>query len=407
MTIEELRQQFPSLSASVNGCRLVYLDNAATAMRPRSVIEKWNDVVTNKNSNIYRAVHTTAALATKEVEDARESVKSFIGADSVREIIFTSGATASLNLLAFCAGEAFVGEGDEIIVSAAEHHANIVPWQMMCKRKGAKLKVLPVNDRGEVMIERLESLITAKTKIVSVAHISNVLGIVNPIREIADICHRNGVLLSVDGAQGIVHCNVDVKALDCDFYAFSGHKIYAAPGTGVLYGKEKLLNELPPYMGGGEMIANVKWEETTYAGLPYKFEAGTPNLAGIPTFIPALEMAVAMRSKAIIDNERGVVDYIMDELDKDSSITLFGNPKDREAKIPLFSISVKGVHHEDLALIMDKMGVALRSGQLCAEPIMDACGVTGMLRASFAPYNRVEEAEYFIKSLHRAIDMLR
>lgn len=407
MTIEELRQQFPSLSASVNGCRLVYLDNAATAMRPRSVIEKWNDVVTNKNSNIYRAVHTTAALATKEVEDARESVKSFIGADSVREIIFTSGATASLNLLAFCAGEAFVGEGDEIIVSAAEHHANIVPWQMMCKRKGAKLKVLPVNDRGEVMVERLESLITAKTKIVSVAHISNVLGIVNPIREIADICHRNGVLLSVDGAQGIVHCNVDVKALDCDFYAFSGHKIYAAPGTGVLYGKEKLLNELPPYMGGGEMIANVKWEETTYAGLPYKFEAGTPNLAGIPTFIPALEMAVAMRSKAIIDNERGVVDYIMDELDKDSFITLFGNPKDREAKIPLFSISVKGVHHEDLALIMDKMGVALRSGQLCAEPIMDACGVTGMLRASFAPYNTVEEAEYFIKSLHRAIDMLR
>lgn len=407
MTIEELRQEFPSLSASVNGHPLVYLDNAATAMRPRSVIEKWNDIVTNKNSNIYRAVHTTAALATEEVEQARECVRRFIGAESTKEVIFTSGATASLNLLAFCIGEAFIDKGDEVIVSAAEHHANIVPWQMMCRRKEAKLKVLPVNERGELCIDKLQSLITPRTKIISVAHISNVLGIVNPIREIADICHRHGVLLAVDGAQGIVHCNVDVKALDCDFYAFSGHKIYAAPGTGVLYGKETLLNALPPYMGGGEMIANVKWEGTTYAGLPYKFEAGTPNLAGIPTFIPALEMAVAMRCKPVIDNERGVVDYILDEFGKDTGIRIFGTPSNREDKIPLFSIAVEGVHHEDLALIMDKMGIALRSGQLCAEPLMDSCGVTGMLRASFAAYNTLEEAQYFIKSLYRAIDMLR
>lgn len=407
MTIEELRQEFPSLSASVNGHPLVYLDNAATAMRPRSVIEKWNDIVTNKNSNIYRAVHTTAALATKEVEQARECVRRFIGAESTKEVIFTSGATASLNLLAFCIGEAFIDKGDEIIVSAAEHHANIVPWQMMCRRKEAKLKVLPVNERGELCIDKLQTLITSRTKIVSVAHISNVLGIVNPIREIADICHRHGVLLAVDGAQGIVHCSIDVKALDCDFYAFSGHKIYAAPGTGVLYGKETLLNALPPYMGGGEMIANVKWDGATYAGLPYKFEAGTPNLAGIPTFIPALEMAVAMRCKPVIDNERGVVDYILEEFWKDTGIRIFGNPANREDKIPLFSIAVEGVHHEDLALIMDKMGIALRSGQLCAEPLMDSCGVTGMLRASFAAYNTLEEAQYFIKSLHRAIDMLR
>ena len=407
MTIEELRQEFPSLSASVNGHPLVYLDNAATAMRPRSVIEKWNDIVTNKNSNIYRAVHTTAALATKEVEQARECVRRFIGAESTKEVIFTSGATASLNLLAFCIGEAFIDKGDEVIVSAAEHHANIVPWQMMCRRKESKLKVLPVNERGELCIDKLQTLITSRTKIVSVAHISNVLGIVNPIREIADICHRHGVLLAVDGAQGIVHCNVNVKALDCDFYAFSGHKIYAAPGTGVLYGKETLLNALPPYMGGGEMIANVKWDGTTYAGLPYKFEAGTPNLAGIPTFIPALEMAVAMRCKPVIDNERRVVDYILDEFGKDTGIRIFGNPANREDKIPLFSIAVEGVHHEDLALIMDKMGIALRSGQLCAEPLMDSCGVTGMLRASFAAYNMLEEAQYFIKSLHRAIDMLR
>lgn len=407
MTIEELRQEFPSLSASVNGHPLVYLDNAATAMRPRSVIEKWNDIVTNKNSNIYRAVHTTAALATEEVEQARECVRRFIGAESTKEVIFTSGATASLNLLAFCIGEAFIDKGDEVIVSAAEHHANIVPWQMMCRRKEAKLKVLPVNERGELCIDKLQTLITSRTKIVSVAHISNVLGIVNPIGEIADICHRHGVLLAVDGAQGIVHCNVNVKALDCDFYAFSGHKIYAAPGTGVLYGKETLLNALPPYMGGGEMIANVKWDDTTYAGLPYKFEAGTPNLAGIPTFIPALEMAVAMRCKPVIDNERGVVDYILEEFGKDTGIRIFGNPANREDKIPLFSIAVEGVHHEDLALIMDKMGIALRSGQLCAEPLMDSCGVTGMLRASFAAYNTLEEAQYFIKSLHRAIDMLR
>lgn len=407
MTIEELRQEFPSLSASVNGHPLVYLDNAATAMRPRSVIEKWNDIVTNKNSNIYRAVHTTAALATKEVEQARECVRRFIGAESTKEVIFTSGATASLNMLAFCIGEAFIDKGDEVIVSAAEHHANIVPWQMMCRRKEAKLKVLPVNERGELCIDKLQSLITPRTKVISVAHISNVLGIVNPIREIADICHRHGVLLAVDGAQGIVHCNVNVKALDCDFYAFSGHKIYAAPGTGVLYGKETLLNALPPYMGGGEMIANVKWDDTTYAGLPYKFEAGTPNLAGIPTFIPALEMAVAMRCKPVIDNERGVVDYILNEFGKDTGIRIFGNPANREDKIPLFSIAVEGVHHEDLALIMDKMGIALRSGQLCAEPLMDSCGVTGMLRASFAAYNTLEEAQYFIKSLYRAIDMLR
>lgn len=407
MTVEDLRLEFPSLSASVNGCPLVYLDNAATAMRPVPVVDKWVDITRNKNSNIYRAVHTTAAIATKEVEDARECVRAFIGADSVREVIFTSGATASLNLLAFSFGEAFVKEGDEIIVSAAEHHANIVPWQMMCKRKGALLKVLPVNDRGELRLDLLDSLITKRTKLVSVAHVSNVLGIVNPIREIAVKCHRKGVLLAVDGAQGIVHCNVNVKDLDCDFYAFSGHKIYAAPGTGVLYGKENLLNTLPPYMGGGEMIADVTWENTTYASLPYKFEAGTPNLAGIPTFIPALEIASKMRCEDFLDNERKIIDYVMDELAKDPDITLFGNPADRGVKVPLFSIAVKGAHHEDLALIMDKMGVALRSGQLCAEPLMDSCNVTGMLRASFAAYNTMQEAEYFIKSLHRAMDMLR
>ena len=407
MTVEDFRLEFPSLSASVNGCPLVYLDNAATAMRPVSVVEKWVDITRNKNSNIYRAVHTTAAIATKEVEDARESVRAFIGADNIREVIFTSGATASLNLLAFSIGEFFVREGDEIIVSEAEHHANIVPWQMMCKRKGALLKILPVNERGEMQLDLLDKMLTKRTKLVSVAHVSNVLGIVNPITEIAAICHRKGVLLAVDGAQGIVHCNVNVKDLDCDFYAFSGHKIYAAPGTGVLYGKENLLNSLPPYMGGGEMIADVKWEGTTYASLPYKFEAGTPNLAGIPTFIPALEIASRMRCNDVLDNERKIIDYVIEEFEKEPDITMFGNPADRGVKVPLFSIAVKGVHHEDLALIMDKMGIALRSGQLCAEPLMDSCNVTGMLRASFAAYNTMQEAEYFIKSLHRAMDMLR
>jgi len=406
MTVEEVRKQFPGLSGTVYGKPLVYLDNAATIQRPVSVIDKWTDLTVHHNANLHRAVHKTAAEATEEYESARDAVRSFLNAGSREEIIFTSGATASINLVAFCFGEAFVRPGDEIIVTESEHHSNIVPWQMMCERKGAVIKVLPVDEDGHLRIELLEGLITDRTRFCCVAQISNVLGIINPVKEIVNICHSKGCLVLVDGAQGVVHTGADVRDLDCDFYAFSGHKVYAAPGTGVLYGRRELLEQMPPYMGGGEMIATVSFSGTAYAPLPGKYEAGTQNMAGTPTLKPALEMAEALRDRELSDYGRRVGEYVLDALLSDGRIRLYGVPRGTFDKIPLFSFSVKGAHHEDLALLLDKMGVAVRSGQMCAEPLMDRFGVTGMLRASFAPYNTMEEAEYFIKSLNRAISML-
>ena len=406
MTVEEVRKQFPGLSGTVYGKPLVYLDNAATIQRPSSVIDKWTDLTVRHNANLHRAVHKIAAEATEEYESARDAVRAFLNAGSREEIIFTSGATASINLVAFCFGEAFIRPGDEIIVTEAEHHSNIVPWQMMCGRKGAVLKVLPLDEDGYLRIDLLEGLLTERTRLCCVAQISNVLGIINPVKEIVNICHSKGCYVLVDGAQGVVHIGADVRDLGCDFYAFSGHKVYAAPGTGVLYGRRELLEQMPPYMGGGEMIATVKFSGTTYAPLPGKYEAGTQNLAGTPTLKPALEMAEALRDKELEDYSFKVRDYVLDALLSDERIRLFGVPRGTSDKIPLFSFTVKGAHHEDLALLLDKMGVAVRSGQMCAEPLMDRYGVTGMLRASFAPYNTLEEAEYFIKSLGRAISML-
>ncbi len=406
MTVEEVRKQFPGLSGTVYGKPLVYLDNAATIQRPSSVIDKWTDLTVRHNANLHRAVHKIAAEATEEYESARDAVRAFLNAGSREEIIFTSGATASINLVAFCFGEAFIRPGDEIIVTEAEHHSNIVPWQMMCGRKGAVLKVLPLDEDGYLRIDLLESLLTERTRLCCVAQISNVLGIINPVKEILNICHSKGCYVLVDGAQGVVHTGADVRDLGCDFYVFSGHKVYAAPGTGVLYGRRELLEQMPPYMGGGEMIATVKFSGTTYAPLPGKYEAGTQNLAGTPTLKPALEMAEALRDKELEDYSLKVRDYVLDALLSDGRIRLFGVPRGTSDKIPLFSFTVKGAHHEDLALLLDKMGVAVRSGQMCAEPLMDRYGVTGMLRASFAPYNTLEEAEYFIKSLWRAISML-
>ena len=406
MTVEEVRKQFPGLSGTVYGKPLVYLDNAATIQRPSSVIDKWTDLTVRHNANLHRAVHKIAAEATEEYESARDAVRAFLNAGSREEIIFTSGATASINLVAFCFGEAFIRPGDEIIVTEAEHHSNIVPWQMMCERKGAVLKVLPLDEDGYLKTDLLEGLLTERTRLCCIAQISNVLGIINPVKEIVNICHSKGCYVLVDGAQGVVHTGADVRDLGCDFYAFSGHKVYAAPGTGVLYGRRELLEQMPPYMGGGEMIATVKFSGTTYAPLPGKYEAGTQNLAGTPTLKPALEMAEALRDKELEDYSTKVRDYVMDALLSDERIRLFGVPRGTSDKIPLFSFTVKGAHHEDLALLLDKMGVAVRSGQMCAEPLMDRYGVTGMLRASFAPYNTLEEAEYFIKSLGRAISML-
>lgn len=407
ISVNEIRQMFPLLSRKIYGKQLIYFDNAATSQRPQSVLDLWNRLSTQSNANIHRGIHRLSEEATAEYENTRDYVRQFLNAQHREEIVFTSGTTAAINLVAFSFGEAFVGEGDEVIVSEVEHHSDIVPWQMMCQRKKAVLKVLKVDDSGHLMVDSLNSLITERTKIVAVTQISNVLGIVNPIDRIVGICHSKGVPVLVDGAQGIVHHGMDVAKTDCDFYAFSGHKIYAATGVGVLYGKKKWLDMMPPYMGGGEMISTVKFSGTTYAQLPEKFEAGTQNFTGVPTLRPAIEMALMMRDESLTKYCDGVKEYLMEELLKDERITLYGVPSSMQEKIPLFSISVKGAHHEDLALILDKMGIAARSGQMCAEPCMDRFGVTGMLRLSLAPYNTMEEAEYFIKSLDKAVKMLQ
>ena len=405
--IDEIRSMFPALSRKVYGKDLVYLDNAATSQRVQTVIDLWNRISAESNANIHRAVHRLADEATQAYEHARDAVKEFLNAEYREEIVFTSGTTSAINLVAFCYGEAFVNEGDEVIVTEAEHHSNIVPWQMMCKRKGAVLKVLPVDDDGYLKVEMLDELISAKTRILACTHISNVLGIVNPVKQIIDKCHAEGVPVLVDGAQGIVHAKVDVQDFDCDFYVFSGHKMYAATGTGVLYGKKKWREAMPPYMGGGEMVGTVTFAETTYAPLPMKFEAGTQNFASTATLKPAIEFVNLLNDNKLIEYNDKVRDYLLDYFLSDERIRLFGVPRGTsDEKIPLFSFTVNGVHHEDLALILDKMGIAVRSGQMCAEPIMDRFGVTGMLRVSVAPYNTMEEAEYFVKCLNKAIDML-
>ena len=407
MVVNEIRKQFPALSRKVYGKDLVYFDNAATSHRTQSVIDEWNRISAESNANIHRAVHRLADEATQAYEQARDAVQAFLNAESRQEIVFTSGTTAAVNLVAFCFGEAYVKEGDEVIVTEAEHHSNIVPWQMMCNRKGAVLKVLPVDDTGHLMVENLDEILSDRTRIMAVTHISNVLGLINPVEDIIRKCHERGVPVLVDGAQGAVHCKVDVQKMDCDFYVFSGHKLYAATGTGVLYGKRKWLESMPPYMGGGEMVGTVTFAETTYAPLPMKYEAGTQNFASAATLKPALEFINSLNDNELINYTDKIRDYLLDVFMNDERIDLYGVPRGtNEEKIPLFSFTVKGVHHEDLALILDKMGIAVRSGQMCAEPVMDRFGVTGMLRVSIAPYNTIEEAEYFVKCLNKAIDML-
>ncbi|MBO4634134.1 MAG: SufS family cysteine desulfurase [Bacteroidales bacterium] len=405
MPLSEIRRQFPILDTSVYGKPLVYLDNAASSQRPSAVVDLWNMLVREDNANIHRAVHCLSAKATRAYEDTRDYVRAFLNAASREEIVFTSGATSAINLVAFSFGEAFVKEGDEIIVSVAEHHSNLVPWQMLCERKKAVLKVLDIDENGVLQPNALEKLISERTKIVAISHISNVLGLINPVHNLIATAHKYGVPVLLDGSQGVVHEPVDVQRMDCDFYVFSGHKIYAATGTGVLYGKRKWLDAIPPYMGGGEMIEHVTLERTTYAPLPEKFEAGTQNFNSVPTLVPALEFALAARKDPdVLSEQAEIFDTVYKKLSEDKRITLYGVP--RGTKVPLFSFAVKGAHHEDLALILDKMGIALRSGQMCAEPLMTRLGVTGLLRASFGPYNTLEEAEYFVNSLDKAIDML-
>ena len=400
-SIDDIRALFPQLQRTVYGKPLVYLDNAATSLRPLSVINRWSRSASRVTANLHRAVHRVAVEATEAYEQARDAVRDFINAPEREEVIFTSGTTHAINLAAFSIGEAFIGEGDEVIVAESEHHSNIVPWQLMCSRRGATLRTLPVDDTGHLQVDLLPSLISPRTKLVCVAHISNVLGLVNPVRHIADICRQRGVMLLVDGAQGIVHQRVDVQALGCDFYAFSGHKMYGAPGTGVLWGRRELLEQMPPMFGGGEMIGTVRWSGSTWAPLPAKFEAGTQDISAVPCWISAIEALKEM------PQDDAVRDYLYATLTSIEGLTLYGRSSDLSEKVPLFSFALQGVHHEDLALILDKMGIAVRSGQMCAEPLMDRFGVTGMLRASFAPYNTMQEAEYFVSSLLKAIKMLQ
>ena len=407
MKTEELRKEFPILSRKVNGRDLVYFDNAATSQRPRSVIEEWNRLTSYSNANIHRAVHTMAEECTEAYEQARDAVRAYINAASREEIIFTSGATASINLVAYTFGERFVSEGDEIIVAECEHHSDMVPWYMLCRRKNAKLVKLPVDDNGRLDTEILKSMIGERTRLVAVAHVSNVLGIVNPVEEIVRIAHSKNVPVLVDGAQGIVHCEVDVRKLDCDFYAFSGHKMYAATGTGVLYGKRRWLEQLPPFMGGGEMIASVSFKDVKFADIPMRYEAGTQNFASSATLKQACDLLNLLKDRELNQNFEQVCLSMQNCLKNFDGLKIYGNAEVGSDKAPLWSFTVEGVHHEDLAILLDKMGVAVRSGQMCAEPLMERFGVSGMLRVSLAPYNTIEEVEYFGQALDRAVGMLR
>lgn len=406
MTINDIRGMFPALQQQVYGHPLVYFDNAATSQRLASAIRRMDGLALGANANIHRAVHKLASDATEEYESTRDAVRDFINAGSREEIVFTSGTTASINLVAYSFGETFIHEGDEIIVTEEEHHSNIIPWQLLCERKNAVLKVLGIDDEGHLKVDDLKSLISPRTKLVAVTQVSNVLGIINPVKDIVNICHSASCPVLIDGAQGIVHVGADVQDLDCDFYAFSGHKLYAATGTGVLYGKKKWLEQMVPFMGGGEMIGSVKFSGSTYAPLPGKFEAGTQNINAVPTIKDSISFVrQILEDDGLLKETAAVEEYLYLAL-KSKNIRLFGVPRGTETKIPLFSFVVEGAHHEDLALILDKMGVAVRSGQMCAEPLMDRFGVTGMIRVSLAPYNTKEEAEYFVKALEKAISML-
>lgn len=407
----DARKLFPALDRQVYGKPLVYFDNAATAQRPVPVLEMQQRLSVEACGNIHRAMHKLSSDATAFYEQGREAVRACINAPARENVVFTSGTTASINLVASCFVSQFVQSGDIVMVSEAEHHSDIVPWQLACQRYGARLEVLPVDDRGEIRLEVLEEKLRAaggRMRMLAVAHISNILGIVNPVREIVGMAHRYGVPVLVDGAQGIVHEKVDVQELDCDFYAFSGHKIYAPTGIGVLYGKKEWLEAMPPYMGGGDMIDTVSFEKTTYAPLPLKYEAGTQNFVAAACFAPALEVAREMASDpACTANLDAMRDFLMDELTRIGGLRLYGTPEDPGRKIPLFSFTVEGAFPADLAQILDKMGVAVRSGHACAEPLLRRFGQTSILRASLAPYNTMAECDYFVKALRRAIDMLR
>lgn len=400
--IVKIREDFPALHQEVNGKPLVYFDNGATTLKPQAVINRLENYYAKENSNVHRGVHYLSQEATTAMENARVFIMEFLGAKSIKEIIFTKGTTESINLIAASFGKKFIKNGDEIMVSEIEHHANIVPWQMLCEETGAVLKVIPVNDAGELDMVAYENLFSSKTKLVSVAHISNALGTINPIKELTDIAHEKGAKVLIDGAQGVAHSHVNVKEIGCDFYVFSGHKIFAPMGIGILYGREEILKVMPPYQTGGEMIDKVSFEETTFNDLPFKFEAGTPNVGGILGLETAIKYIQNIGVSAAENHEKELLDYATNRLSEFPRVKIIGTAAHKASVI---SFVIDGIHHYDAGTILDKLGIATRTGHHCAQPAMKHFGLDGTIRISLSIYNTKEEIDIFVSALQRVIQM--
>ena len=400
--IAAIRKDFPILGREVYKRPLVYLDNGATTQKPRKVVDAMVDEYYNVNANVHRGVHFLSQQATDLHEQSRETVRRFINAKSTSEIIFTRGTTESINLLAFSFGEAFVKAGDEIVVTEMEHHSNIVPWQMLCERKGARLKVVPISDEGTLRMDEYRRLLSDRTRLVCCTHVSNVLGTVNPVKEIVEIAHSNGTPVLIDGAQSTPHFAVDMQEIGCDFFAFSGHKIYAPTGVGVLYGKEEWLEKLPPYQGGGEMIQKVTFEHTTYNALPYKFEAGTPDYVATHALAAALDYVSNLGMDNIFAHEQALTRYALERLSQIEGMRIFGPMEGRDAVI---SFLVGDIHHLDIGTLLDRLGIAVRTGHHCADPLMSRLGITGTVRASFGLYNTREEVDALADGVERVRGM--
>ena len=402
MDLNKIREDFPILSRTVYNRPLVYLDNGATTQKPRCVVDAITDEYYSVNANVHRGVHFLSQQATELHEASRETVRRFINARSTNEIVFTRGTTESINLLAYSFGEAMMKEGDEVIVSTMEHHSNIVPWQLLAERKGIRLRVIPITDEGELIMDEYERLFTEKTRLVSVMHVSNVLGTVNPVRRIIDIAHSHGVPVLIDGAQSTPHFAVDMQELDCDFFAFSGHKIYGPTGVGVLYGKEEWLDRLPPYQGGGEMIKNVSFEKTTFNELPYKFEAGTPDYVATHALAKALDYVSEIGMDNILRHEQELTRYAMERMAEIPGMRFIGTAPEKDAVI---SFLVGDIHHLDMGTLLDRLGIAVRTGHHCAEPLMRRMGIEGTVRASFGLYNTKEEVDILVAGIDRVRKM--
>ncbi|MBN8879019.1 MAG: cysteine desulfurase [Sphingobacteriales bacterium] len=401
--VHALREQFPILKRQVKGYPLIYLDNAATSQKPQVVIDALVNYYTGFNANIHRGIHSLAEEATAAFEATRDAVKSFINASSREEIIFTRGTTEGINLVAATWGRANVKAGDEIIISTMEHHSNIVPWQVLCEEKGAVLKVIPVNDKGEIIWEEFLKLVSPKTKLISIVHVSNALGTVNPVKAIIAEARKVGAVVMVDGAQSTVHLDIDVQDMDCDFFAFSSHKMYGPTGIGVLYGKKALLQEMPVYQGGGEMIREVTFAKTTFNELPYKYEAGTPNIADTIALKAAIDFINENGKAAMRAHEDELLEYATEQLQQIPSLSIIGQAKE---KVSLVSFIIDKIHPQDIAILLDNRGIAVRTGHHCAQPLIDRFCIPGTTRASFAAYNTKEEIDELVKGLHRAIKLL-